>query len=881
MPAIKFAPFVKHVLQSQLLEAAQREELLRLQATIADPRELARELLRREWLTAYQVNQLLQGKTENLAVGPYVLLERIGEGGMGQVFKAKQKVLNRIVALKVIRKECMSNPRAILRFQREIRTTGSLSHPHIVRAFDADHVDGTYYIAMEYIEGVDLARLVRDNGPLRVDQACEYLRQAALGLQHAYERGLVHRDIKPANLLVTRAVAADRRRSSGYIRLPANIEEHKKSPPANEDASYPWGIVKILDMGLARCTDAFGNRASTHLTAIGAIMGTPEYISPEQARDSHASDVRSDLYSLGCTFYFLMTGVPPFSEGTMTEKLLQHQTDEPRPVHIVRRDRLLARQGANEPASVDKAMLHVPIRVQDVLRKLMAKQPENRFQTPLELANELQIILHKYADGSLFMDEGEVELANTPAPGPFTFSLNRDAAENHTVVISSSIPSTHIEQPRPRTFPKVAVILTAGGLFAFLGVITVLAGLMARANFTQASVVRDAPHVRSKEVEEPHWKRLLKHAVQHNGPWEETRQELRNQRAAATDPDQAKMYDDLLAKLPTALDLLERSKFDGAMPPGLPADVIGVYGYSKANAVKAVTSLAVSPIGRWIAANEDNGVRLFDVQGSLIPHKIFAHSQRLTCLAFSPDGRVLATAGDDGLVRLWDVNTRTRLFSLDKHKRPVTQLAFNHDATLLASVGRNGAIRVWDPRSGAEVRKLDGAAAEAGTLAFAADGKTLFWTNALGAVSWWDGKAATPTGKADTKITGLRSLALQPHGNLVAISGGQGGSLAVFTWDGVDLTEKSKLTGHQQIQQVAFASDGKTFLSAGSESSAILWDANTLKPIKSWNYTRSAVLSAAFSVDNRHVVLGTANGQTHIVRLAQFNVEAIRASLQR
>src|SRR5262249_46804289 len=201
--------------------------------------------------------------------------------GMGQVFKAKQKVLNRVVALKLIRKDCSNNTKVIQRFQREILAAGQLNHPHIVRAYDADQVNGVYYIAMEYIEGIDLAQLVRDKGPLRVDQACEYIRQAALGLQHAFERGFVHRDIKPSNLLMTSAVSSDRRRSSGYIRIPVSLDARKKSGVMRlEPALYPWGVIKILDMGLSRCTDTFSDRGPTNLTQIGSVMGTPEFIAP-------------------------------------------------------------------------------------------------------------------------------------------------------------------------------------------------------------------------------------------------------------------------------------------------------------------------------------------------------------------------------------------------------------------------------------------------------------------------------------------------------------------------------------------------------------------------------------------------------------------------
>src|SRR5579859_4656266 len=188
--------------QTELLEPEQLTEVRRVaSASCRDPRGLAGELVRRGWLTPYQVNQLFQGRAKQLVMGSYILLERLGEGGMGQVFKARHRKLGRIVALKVIRKERLDHPDAVRRFRREIQAAAQLSHSNIVLALDADEHEGTHFFAMEYVEGDDLAKLVKRHGPLAVEQACEVIRQAALGLQHAFERGLVHRDIKPHNLL--------------------------------------------------------------------------------------------------------------------------------------------------------------------------------------------------------------------------------------------------------------------------------------------------------------------------------------------------------------------------------------------------------------------------------------------------------------------------------------------------------------------------------------------------------------------------------------------------------------------------------------------------------------------------------------------------------
>ena len=189
--------------QYRVLDSTQLDELAGgLQERFSDPKALAKELIQRNWLTPFQANLLLQGRGKELLLGSYVLLERVGEGGMGIVFKARNWKLGRVVALKIIRKEKLDKPDAIRRFQREVRAAAVLSHPNIVHAHDADEIDGKHLLVMEYIEGAtDLAQLVKKNGPLPVPQACEYIRQAALGLQHAHERNLVHRDIKPHNLL--------------------------------------------------------------------------------------------------------------------------------------------------------------------------------------------------------------------------------------------------------------------------------------------------------------------------------------------------------------------------------------------------------------------------------------------------------------------------------------------------------------------------------------------------------------------------------------------------------------------------------------------------------------------------------------------------------
>jgi eukaryotic-like serine/threonine-protein kinase len=202
LPVLSAATLLEELRRYHLLLPEQLEEWVRSSPGDADPQALVRLLVQRGLLTPYQANQLFLGRAADLLLGSYVLLERLGEGGMGVVFKARNWKLGQTVALKLIRKQRLDNPDSVRRFYREVRSASALDHPNIVRAIDADEVNGTVLLVMEYVEGADLARLVKKTGPLPVAQACEYIRQAALGLQHAFERGVVHRDVKPANLLL-------------------------------------------------------------------------------------------------------------------------------------------------------------------------------------------------------------------------------------------------------------------------------------------------------------------------------------------------------------------------------------------------------------------------------------------------------------------------------------------------------------------------------------------------------------------------------------------------------------------------------------------------------------------------------------------------------
>lgn len=266
-------------------------------ATAAD---LARHLIRSSLITTWQAEKLLSGKTKGFFLGKYKLLEPLGAGGMSFVYLAENQLLGQRRAIKVLPKSKVSDSSYLERFYREARAAAQLNHPNIVRTFDIDQQGDQHYMVMEFIDGEDLSSLVKRVGPLPISDAVNYLRQSAAALQHAHQAGLIHRDVKPGNLLLDKQ-----------------------------------GQVKLLDLGLAKFTDQLSNLTVVHNET---LMGTADFLSPEQALHSHLVDRRADIYSLGGTFYFFVAGHPPFPDGTVAQRLVRHQSVEPPTLASLRPD---------------------------------------------------------------------------------------------------------------------------------------------------------------------------------------------------------------------------------------------------------------------------------------------------------------------------------------------------------------------------------------------------------------------------------------------------------------------------------------------------------------------------------------------------------------
>jgi WD40 repeat protein/serine/threonine protein kinase len=685
---------------------------------LPDPKSLARELIRREWMTPYQANQLLQGKGQDLLLGSFVLLERLGEGGMGQVFKARNWKLGQIVALKLLKQ--LNNPQLVQRFQREIRVAAQLDHPNIIRAFDADCAGDVHFLVMEFVPGIDLGRLVRKDGQLPVAQACDFMRQSALGLHHAFERGLVHRDIKPANLLLT----------------------------GN-------GLIKILDMGLARLGDNTPTEddESTALTRQGVVMGTVDYMAPEQAMNFHSADIRADLYSLGCTFYFLLAGRVPFPGGEALARLLRHREEDPQPIEALRPD--------------------VPASVGQIVRKMMAKKPENRYQTPGELAAALQGALSGpvpvVASRAVTCTE-ELAIETDPAGGP------TDAG------------GTPSPGKKKRRVPWLA------GAGAVLGAVLIVVLLRS----WQGSGQPVNPPANNKE--EP---------AENTSVWGERFKQV---------PMDLREWQDAVEGLGgTAL-----------------AGLLTIVGEGKTQHWGAIQRVVYSPQGNLLVSGGAEGeIKVWDAGKGRLLTRLQAHQDAILGIGFSADGQTLTSVGKDAQVHVWDVTTWQKQRTLPIRPANPSQAALTSDGGMLAVASQSGNVRLWVLPGLVEQPTLSLHSGAITALTFSPRGKLLASVGPEQEVVVWDLKANKAHVRLPRPAGAIQFLSFHPKGQMLA--GGYAGLDGLIKlWD-LQLGEEDEDLYKAGISawHGAFSPNGKLLAVTGGYGTR-LWDVTLNRYIRAW-----------------------------------------------
>jgi serine/threonine-protein kinase len=590
--SVPLEQFVKHLEDSGIIAGDTLKDFMPPQSAPKDAADLARELVRKKKLTKFQAQEVYRGKGKSLVLGSYTILDKIGAGGMGQVFKAQHRRMKRIVAVKMLPAAMMKDPAVVARFEREVTAAARLNHPNIVTAFDADNANGVHLLVMEYVEGTDLSAVVKKNGPLPVELAVNNILQTAQGLEAAHAEGIVHRDIKPANLLLDKS-----------------------------------GTVKILDMGLARLDDQVGK---AELTSTGIIMGTVDYMAPEQALNTKGADARADIYSLGCSLYYLLTAKAIYDGDTLMAKLLAHR-DQPIPsLQAIRHD--------------------APEQVEVVFRRMVAKHVDDRYQTMAEVISDLEACLSGRAQA------GDPPSSFNSAPGSSSGS-SFDEGLTDFLREDSISPAARVSAPKlasPTSKNKKWLLIGGGALGALL-----LVGLaIALSTKDKTPVANVSTSQGQTEItERPERPRPAKKLT-----------EVDDQPEA--DPPQG----------PTPMTDLS--------PVRSPALLRGIRTWTLTTAANRVgTYLASNPVAALFAvSNHDGGTRIFDAAtGKLV--KILVAPSATYFVAWSHDGKLLATAGRDNRVLLWDYASGRQIKAIPV---PASFLAWSPMENVLAVATQQG-----------------------------------------------------------------------------------------------------------------------------------------------------------------------------------------------
>jgi WD40 repeat protein/serine/threonine protein kinase len=891
--AISTAEEFLTVLEKSRLLTPEQMGAARQQAAEAggNPRPLVESLMQRRLLTRWQVNQLLSSHS-TFYLGKYKLLDKIGEGGMGKVFKAEHTTMDRVVALKLLPVELTAKPDSVARFRREVHMAASLHHPNIVTAYDADQVSNRHFLVMEYVEGNSLFEWLKQHGRLPIDWACECVRQAALGLEYAHRKGVIHRDIKPNNLLV---VAAD---TSGVP------------------------VLKILDMGLARSKSE--QQISEEITQSDQVLGTPDYISPEQADDSRSADARSDIYSLGCTLFKMLTGQLPFGGRSAMEKIAARlKYDAPRATSL----------RPEIPPGLDAA-----------IARMLARNPADRIQTCQEVAK----VLEPYASGTAgASEESSSIMLCSEARGWSPSQAHTDSALNEFLSALSNTPdqntpamghSRTLVEPREglmapragrprRNGPDQKKLLLMGssavvGLLLALGLLWALwprpavltvqwlpddrRGATLTINGHEQALNASGPVTFelqpgtyevfiARRGYEPiseeknvargdHWILIPK--------WRKVELALptfENKPRPTVDPPrlktawvaaQTKRQQELAAALTERTDEFKALKTEieqtalkatTEQAAALSAKVLDFrrrwLGADEAAQAAALLMKLPSPADKLnraqipehelLGAGGGNARQAPSELAWVFGDSRLKHDGRAQTVAFSPTSSLAAVGTERGNIDFWDPQTGKLIRELTGgHATWVWGLAFSPDGRWLASSSDEGAVQLWETATGQQGLRLSGHTGRIRSLAFSRDGKLLASGCLDKKVRVWDAR----TGDLLHTLTGhtgeVLSVAFDTQQDLLA-----SGSLdkTARLWDPVSGEKRHTLQHAGQVTGLAFTADGQRLAASGNDGLIKLWNTRTGSDDLTLNWDGGGISFLAISPQRDRLAMGNSS----------------------
>jgi WD40 repeat protein/serine/threonine protein kinase len=854
-------------------------------------------------------------------LGQYKLLAKLGEGGMGTVYKALHTRLEKIVAVKVLPADRLLDEGAIARFDREMKAVGKLDHPNIVRASDAGESDGTHFLVMEYVKGYDLSQLVQRVGPLPIADACELIRQAAIGLQHAHENGLVHRDIKPSNLMF----AASRNKSSVGT---------EPSPPLT---ASPQPSIKILDLGLALLQDQHAEGAR-ELTNTGQMMGTLDYMAPEQGDDSHEVDIRADIYSLGATLYKLLCGEAPFAGdkfNTPVKKMMALAMEEPEPIHERRSD--------------------VPIELSAVVHQMLAKAPDDRFKTPAEVAQAL----------APFTPRSDLSHLLTKSSDGVDSSLSSDQKQGSTEPQLSSLRDTSSTMAKDADPIQPMPIAPRRPMWKPVMISAALAGILLLAILLSIStpdgiVTVEVPDASNTDIH-IHVKQGGRKVaiIDAQSKWQIEVDEGEYHVELAGGEDQFEIKNDKVTvssdKKARVVVTLKRNEPEAPVVPASPRGANVIKSFTSKDKPIEQTGVMPAEDGWKLTAEHSTVFRLFQVPNPSVDNCLVTYRARIKSedvqkqaylemwVRLPGGGEYFSQGLHNAVTGTNDWTTIEIFFRLEKGQRPdliklhfvaagkgtiwikdvevlhselptataatnvpspiakwlnptstgtskpalpnkpVRQLVvsanlratfdeheewfggvtFSRDDKLLLDSGQDKSIRVWDIATGESVKQMLGHKSPVHHMAFSPDGKVMASTACNEEIRMWTLGQAEPIATLRGHVMCTPCVAFAPDGQTLASCSRDN---TVKLWDVKSATVRKTLRGDfKESDSVVLSSDGR-FVAAGSRNGLLtIWDAKSgdrLHAIQAYDQ-RTTCLS--LSPDNR--VLATSSSRFGSIRL--------------